>query len=83
MVPDRNSAPVLCGALCSSSLIREASPCTLWLRRSWVSGRRKIAPVANISSPKYYIRYVPEPTCRGSVALYMPPFGYKRGGMQR
>jgi hypothetical protein len=40
-------------------------------------------PVANISSPKYYIRYVPGPTCRGSVLLCMPPFGYKRGGMRR
>jgi hypothetical protein len=27
--------------------------------------------------------YVPEPTCRGSVPLCMPPFSYKRGGMRR
>jgi hypothetical protein len=53
------------------------------LRRSRVSGRKKIALAANISSSKYYSRYVPGPTCRGSVPLYMPPFSYKRGGMQR
>jgi hypothetical protein len=79
----RNSAPVLHGALCSSSLIREASPCTPRLHRSRVSGHKKIAPAANISSSKYYFRYVPGPTCRGSVPLYMPPFSYKRGGIQR
>jgi hypothetical protein len=50
------------------------------LYRSWVSGRKKIAPAASISS---YIRYVPGPTCRGSVLLYMSPFSYKRGGMRR
>jgi hypothetical protein len=79
----RNSAPVLHGALCSSSLIREASPCTPRLHRSRVSGHKKIAPAANISSSKYYFLYVPGPTCRGSVPLYMPPFSYKRGGIQR
>jgi hypothetical protein len=52
-------------------------PCTLTLRRSRVSGRKKIAPAANISSSKYYIHYVPEPTCRGSVFLYMPPLAIK------
>ena len=75
----RNSAPVLRGAL-YSSLILSASPCMPRLYRSWVSGRKKIAPAASISS---YIRYVPGPTCRGSVLLYMSPFSYKRGGMQR
>jgi hypothetical protein len=74
----RNSAPVLRGAL-YSSLIREASPCTPRLYRSWVSGRKKIAPAASISS---YTRYVPGPTCRGSVLLYMSPFSYIRGGMR-
>jgi hypothetical protein len=52
-------------------------PCTMMLRRSRVSGRKKIAPAANISSSKYYIRYVPGPTCRGSVPLYMPPLAIK------
>jgi hypothetical protein len=71
--------PVLRGAL-YSSLMREASPCTPGLCRSRVSGRKKIAPAEDISS---YIRYVPGPACRGSALLYMSPFSYKRGGMQR
>jgi hypothetical protein len=48
-------------------------PSTPRLRRSRMSGHKKIAPAANISSSKYYISYVPRPTCRGSVPLYMPP----------
>jgi hypothetical protein len=52
-------------------------PCTPMLRRSWTSGRKKIAPAANISSSKYYICYVPRPTCWGSVPLYMPPLAIK------
>jgi hypothetical protein len=55
-------------------------PCTPRLRRSRVSGRKKIAPAEDIGS---YIRYVPGPTCRGSEPLYVPPLNYKRGGMQR
>jgi hypothetical protein len=47
--------------------------CMPILRRSRMSGRKNIARAANISSSKYYIRYVPGPTCRGSVPLYMPP----------
>jgi hypothetical protein len=47
--------------------------CTPILRRSRMSGRKKIAPIAN----KYYIRYVPRPTCRGSVPLCMPPLAIK------
>jgi hypothetical protein len=35
------------------------------------------------SNSKYYIHYIPEPTCRGSAPLYAPPLSYKRGGMQR
>jgi hypothetical protein len=58
-------------------------PCTPMLRRSRMSGRQKIAPAANISSSKYYIRYVPGPTCRGSIPLYVPPLSYKREGTQR
>jgi hypothetical protein len=58
-------------------------PCTPILRRSRMSGYKKIAPAANISSSKYCICYVPGPTCQGSVPLYMPPFSYKRGGIQR
>jgi hypothetical protein len=56
--------------------------CTPRIRRSRMSGREKIAPVANICSSKCYIRYVPGPICRGSVPLCMPPFNYKRGGMR-
>jgi hypothetical protein len=52
-------------------------PCTPILRRSRMSGRKKIAPAANIDSSKYYIRYVPGPTCRGSVPLYVPPLDIK------
>jgi hypothetical protein len=35
------------------------------------------------SNSKYYIYYIPGPTCRGSVPLYAPPLSYKRGGVQR
>jgi hypothetical protein len=48
-------------------------PCTPILRRSQMSGRKKIPPAASIGSSKYYIRYVSWPTCRGSVPLYVPP----------
>jgi hypothetical protein len=50
--------------------------------RSRMSGHMKTAPVVNICSFKCYIHYVPGPTCRGPVPLYMPPFSYKRGGMR-
>jgi hypothetical protein len=52
-------------------------PCTPMLRRSRMSGHKKIAPATNISSSKYYICYVPGPTCRGSTLLYMPPLAIK------
>jgi hypothetical protein len=58
-------------------------PCTPRIRISRMSGREKIAPVANICNYKCYIRYVPGPICRGSVSLCMPPFSYKRGGIRR
>jgi hypothetical protein len=58
-------------------------PCTRWIHRSRMLGHKKIAPATNICSSKCYIHYVPGPTCRGSVPLCMPPFSYKRGGMQR
>jgi hypothetical protein len=48
-------------------------PYTPMLHRSQTSGCRKIAPAANISSSKCYICYVPGPTFRGLVPLYMPP----------
>jgi hypothetical protein len=70
-------------ARCTVSIITytRSFPCTSILCRSRMSGCKKIAPVASISSSKYYIRYVPGPTCRGSVPLYVP-LSYKRGGMQ-
>jgi hypothetical protein len=58
-------------------------PCTSRIRRSRMSGRKKIAPAANICGSKCYIHYVPGPTCRGSVPLCMPPFSYKMGGIRR
>jgi hypothetical protein len=58
-------------------------PCTPRIQRSRASGHKKIASAANISGSKRYILYVPGPTCRGPVPLYMPPFSYKRGGMRR
>jgi hypothetical protein len=68
----------LCRAAhCVHHPLYEKFPCTPRQRRSWMSGRKKIAPAANISSSKYYIRYVPGPTCRGLVPLYMPPLAIK------
>jgi hypothetical protein len=66
-------------ARCTVSIITytRSFPCTPILRRSRISGRKKIALAANISSSKYYIRYVPGPTCRGSVPLYVPPLAIK------
>ena len=85
------SAPVACSTtvprhtLCSSSFIRDQGGfrCTPMLRRSRISWRKEIALATNINCSKYYIRYVPGPTCRGSAPLYVPPFIYKRGGTQR
>jgi hypothetical protein len=57
-------------------------PVTPRIRRSRMSGHKKIALASNICSSKCYIHYVLGPTCRGSVPLCMPPFSYKRGGMR-
>jgi hypothetical protein len=64
---------------CTVSIIAytRSFPCTPILRRSRMSGHKKIAPAANISSSKYYICYVPGPTCRDSVPLYVPPLVIK------
>jgi hypothetical protein len=61
---------------CTVSIIpyTRSFPCTPILCRSQTSGHKKIAPAANRSSAKYYICYVPGPTCRGSVSLCMPPW---------
>jgi hypothetical protein len=58
-------------------------PCMPRIRRSRASGHKKIAPAANICGSKRYILYVPGPTCRGPVPLFMPPSAIKMGGMQR
>jgi hypothetical protein len=52
-------------------------PCTSILRRSRMLGPKEIAPTANISGSKCYIRYVPGPTCWGSVPLCIPPLAIK------
>jgi hypothetical protein len=52
-------------------------PCTPRIRRSRVAGHKKVAPVANISSSKYYFRDTPGPTCWGPTLLYMPPLAIK------
>jgi hypothetical protein len=52
-------------------------PYTPRIRRSRVAGHKKIAPVANISSSKYYFRDTPGPTCWGSAPFYMPPLAIK------
>jgi hypothetical protein len=64
---------------CTMSIIAytRSFPCTPILHRSRMSGSKKIAPAAKVSSSKYYICYVPGPTCRGSVALYVPPLVIK------
>jgi hypothetical protein len=36
-----------------------------------------------MNGSKYYTRFVPRPTCRGSVSLYVPPLNYKREGTLR
>jgi hypothetical protein len=58
-------------------------PGTPMIRRSRMSGHKKIVPAANICSSKCYTHHVLGPTCRGSVPLYMPPLAIKGGGMQR
>jgi hypothetical protein len=52
-------------------------PCTPRLRRSRVSGHKKIAPATNISSSKYYIHCVSGPIGQDSALLYMPPLAIK------
>jgi hypothetical protein len=80
--PLSNSTPVLCGALCSSYLIREASPA----RRGYADLRRQgvrrllqqqtlVAP--NTTSVMFLGPHV------GAQYPCTCPLSYKRGGMQR
>jgi hypothetical protein len=62
---------------------KEASPARQCYADHGYQGTRKIALGIEVSRSKYYIRYVPGPTCRGSAPLYVPPLSYKRGGIQR
>ena len=66
-----------------SYVAREASPARQYYVDRGYQGARKIALGMSISRSKYYICYVPGPTCRGSAPFYVPPFSYKRGGIQR
>jgi hypothetical protein len=61
-----------CTVHCAHHPLYEKLPPASRIRRSRVSGHKKIAPAANISSSKYYFRNVPGPTCRGSTLLYTP-----------
>jgi hypothetical protein len=36
-----------------------------------------------ITGISYFLPFVPGPTCRGSVSLYVPPLSYKREGTRR
>jgi hypothetical protein len=85
----QRTCPVCCqtvrpcrAAHCAHHPLYEKLPGTPMIRRSQMSGREKIAPTTNICSSKCYTHYVPGPTCRGSVPLYMPPLAIKGGGMQ-
>jgi hypothetical protein len=73
-IPVADSMPVLRHTLCSSSLVhcQGSFRCTPMLRRPQILGRTEIALATSISCYKYYIRYVPGPTCRGSAPLYVP-----------
>jgi hypothetical protein len=69
-------------ARCTVSIITYALPGKLPLHANTTQ-------IANVrvqedcsSNSKYYIHYIPGPTCRGSAPLYVPPLSYKRGGMQ-
>jgi hypothetical protein len=66
-----------------SYIASEASPARQSYTDRGYQGARKIALGASISRSKYYIRYVPGPTCRGSAPLYVPPLDYKGEGTLR
>jgi hypothetical protein len=53
------------------------TPRIRFIRRSWVSGRKRIVSTTDIRGSKHYILYVPGPTCRGPIPLCMPPSAIK------
>jgi hypothetical protein len=66
-----------------SYVAREASPARQYYADHGYQGARKIALRTSISRSKYYICYVPRPTCRGLAPLCVPPLDYKREGTRR
>jgi hypothetical protein len=80
--PLSNSEAVLCGALCSSSLMREASSA----RRCYVDLRHQ--GVGKLLQQQALVAQVLYPSCSwahmsGLSSLVHAPLSYKRGGMQR
>jgi hypothetical protein len=74
-IPVADDMSILSHAPRSSSLVhcQGSFRWTPMLRRPQISGYKEIALTTSISCPKYYIRYVPGPACRGSAPLYVPP----------
>jgi hypothetical protein len=64
---------VHCAHPSSHARCQGSFPCTSMLHRSWISGRKEDCTGTNISRSKYYIRYVPGPTCRGLSTLVRAP----------
>jgi hypothetical protein len=86
-IPLPNSTPALQGATVPvhhhSYVAREASPARQCYADRGYQDARKIALGTDTSRSKYYICYVPGPTCRGPAPMYVPPLDYKREGTQR
>jgi hypothetical protein len=76
---------MLSHALYSSSLIRTKEATVVYQHCAGCGylGPEDLSGVTCISCSMYFFHYVPEPTCRGSATLYVPPLGYKREGTQR
>jgi hypothetical protein len=66
-----------------SYVAREASPARQCYADRKYHGARKTLLGTDTSRSKYYICYVPGPTCRGPPPMYVPPLDYKREGTQR
>jgi hypothetical protein len=80
--PLSNSAPVPHGALCSSSLIREASPARRYYADLGCQGARRLLQQRTFVAPMLC------PLCSwahmsGLSTFVHAPLSYKRGGMQR
>jgi hypothetical protein len=64
-------------------ITREASAARQCYTSSGYRGTGRLHKMTSISCSGSSIRYVPGPTCRGSVSLYVPPLRYKREGTQQ